>query len=415
MINALLVGVILPFLPYHKVEEYLSELSFLAETCGAKEVERIIQKRDKIDPTYFIGKGKAIEIAKICELKKISLVIFDDELSPSQVKNLEKVIGTKVLDRTSLILDIFAKRARTREAQAQVSLAQYNYLLPRLTRAWGHLSRQAGGIGTRGVGETQLETDRRVIRKRIQKLSEEISKISFRRSVQSRKRENSFICSLVGYTNVGKTTLMNILTKSNLFAENKLFATLDTTFRKMKSPIFGQDILLVDTIGFIRKLPHSLVASFKSTLSEIFNSDLIIYIIDVSHPDYEEQFSIVKESVTELGCFEIPSLTLLNKCDIAPKSFIERAGRMFPQSLPVSAKTFHNIDLLKENILKEVEKAFGGKIFKIPFENIEKYSKLKNYVTTFSEKYFESFLQVEIRARKDILREIEKLTKEKND
>lgn len=409
MINALLVGVSHPFLPYHKVEEYLSELSCLAETSGAKEVERIIQKRDKIDPTYFIGKGKAIEIEKICKDKNISLVIFDDELSPSQVKNLEKVIGSKILDRTGLILDIFAKRARTREAQAQVSLAQYNYLLPRLTRAWGHLSRQAGGIGTRGVGETQLETDRRVIRKRIQKLKEEINKISFRRKVQSRKRENAFICSLVGYTNVGKTTLMNILTNSKLFAENKLFATLDTTFKKMKNISFGQNILLVDTIGFIRKLPHSLVASFKSTLSEIFYSDLIIYIIDVSHPDYEEQFSVVKESIAELGCFEIPSLTLLNKCDIAPKSFIERAERMFPEAIPISAKNYRNIDLIKKAILKEAQKAFKGKIFKIPLDKIEEYSKLKNYVTTLSEKYCESFLQVEVRARIDILREIEKL------
>ncbi|MCX7830814.1 MAG: GTPase HflX, partial [Acidobacteria bacterium] len=391
MTSCLLVGVCLPFLPSQKVEEYLSELSFLAETSGAREVERIIQKREKIDATYFIGEGKAKEIAEICSRKKISLVIFDDELSPSQVKNLEKIIGVKILDRTGLILDIFAKRARTREAQAQVSLAQYNYLLPRLTRAWGHLSRQAGGIGTRGVGETQLETDRRVIRKRIQSLSEEIEKISLRRNVQSRRRENTFVCSLVGYTNVGKSTLMNSLTGSKLFAENKLFATLDTTFRKLKTSIIAQDIILVDTIGFIRKLPHSLIASFKSTLSEISNSDLLIYIIDISHPDYEEQFSIVKESVSELGCFELPSLILLNKCDIAPEGFVERAVRMFPESIPVSAKTGYNIDLLKKKIFLQAKKFFKGRIFKIPLEHSETYAKLRTKLTVISEDYLDDY------------------------
>ncbi|MFB3851470.1 MAG: GTPase HflX [Acidobacteriota bacterium] len=411
MIRCLLVGVSLPFLPYQKVEDYLSELSFLAETSGAKEVERIIQKRDKIDAAYFIGEGKAKEIAEKCSKEKISLVIFDDELSPSQVKNLEKVIGVKILDRTGLILDIFAKRARTREAQAQVSLAQYNYLLPRLTRAWGHLSRQAGGIGTRGVGETQLETDRRVIRKRIQRLNEEIEKITLRRDVQSRRRENTFICSLVGYTNVGKSTLMNVLTGSKLFAENRLFATLDTTFRKLKTRAFSQEILIVDTIGFIRKLPHSLVASFKSTLSEISNSDLLIYIIDVSHPDYEEQFSVVKESIAELGCFELPSLVLLNKCDIAPEGFVERASRMFPESIPVSAKTLDNIDIVKKTIIKEAEKSFKGKLFKIPLEKIEDYLKLKDKVTILSEKYFNDYLKVEARGRTEILSLIEELSK----
>lgn len=411
MVRCLLVGVCLPYLPYQRVEEYLDELSFLADTAGAKEVERIIQKKERLDPAYFIGEGKAIEIAEKCRKERITLVIFDDELSPSQVKNLENIIGTKVLDRTGLILDIFAKRARTREAKVQVSLAQYNYLLPRLTRAWGHLSRQAGGIGTRGVGETQLETDRRVIRKRIQKLKEEIENISLRRNVQSRRRKNTFICSLVGYTNVGKSTLMNALTASKLFSENRLFATLDTTFRKLKGSVLSQEILIVDTIGFIRKLPHSLVASFKSTLSEISNSDLISYIIDVSHPNFEEQFSVVKESLAELSCLEIPTLTLLNKCDIAPESYVSRAQAMFPDAICISAKTFYNIDLLKESIIKEAVKAFKGKIFEIPLDKIEDYNKIKENLTVLSENYGDRFLKVEARGRSEILRKVERLTK----
>lgn len=351
MTRCLLVGVSLPFLPVFKVEEYLNELSFLAKTLGAEESKRIIQKREEIDPTYFIGKGKVEEIAKICKEENIRLVIFDDELSPSQVKNLEKIIGVKVLDRTGLILQIFAKRARTREAKIQVALAQYNYLLPRLTRAWEHLSRQAGGIGTRGVGETQLETDRRVIKRRIQKLKEEIVKIGLRREVQAKRREESFICSLVGYTNVGKTTIMNKLTGSNLFAEDRLFATLDTTFRRLKCEEFYLDIVIVDTIGFIRKLPLSLVASFRSTLSEIKRSNLIVHVIDVSHPDFEEQYDIVKKAIADLDCSEIPNIVVLNKSDIAPSTFIERAKNLYPDSIPISAKTSMNLELLKEKIL----------------------------------------------------------------
>ncbi len=211
-------------------------MSLLADTAGADEKERVIQRKQSVDPAFFIGEGKANEIAGTCREKKIQLVVFDDELSPAQIRNLEKAIGVKILDRTGLILDIFAKRARTREAQAQVSLAQYNYLLPRLTRAWGHLSRQAGGIGTRGVGETQLETDRRVIRARISRLSEEIADLAQRRKVQAGRRENAFVAAFAGYTNVGKSSLMNALTNSRLFSENRLFATLDTTFRRVHIP-----------------------------------------------------------------------------------------------------------------------------------------------------------------------------------
>ncbi len=411
MINSLLVGINLPFLPIHKVEEYLNELKSLAETAGAVEVERIIQKRDKIDPAYFIGEGKAKEIGELCKKKKIKLIIFDEELSPSQVKNLEKVTNVKVIDRTGLILDIFAKRARTREAKMQVSLAQYNYLLPRLTGAWEHLSRQAGGIGTRGVGETQLETDRRVIRDRIRKLSSDIKKLHKRREVQSRRRENAFIVAVVGYTNVGKTTLLNALTKSKLFSEDKLFATLDTTFRRMKSKEYLKEILIVDTIGFIRKLPLSLVASFRSTLSEIKNGDLILNIVDISHPEFEEQVSVVKESLAELECGDIPLMNVFNKIDVAPEPFLERARGLYPDSIEISAKTKKNLDVLTKEIIKEAERSFDGIIVKIPYQKIDKYNQFKDKITILKEEYLDKYLKANIRGRKEDLKALTKIFK----
>lgn len=352
-----------------------------------------------MDPAYFIGEGKAKEIADACRDKKIPLVIFDDELSPGQVRNLEKVVGVKILDRTGLILDIFAKRARTREAQAQVSLAQYNYLLPRLTRAWGHLSRQAGGIGTRGVGETQLETDRRVIRARISKLSEEILDLSERRKVQAGRRDNAFVAALAGYTNVGKSSLMNSLTGSKLFAENRLFATLDTTFRRVHIPGIMQEVLLVDTVGFIRKLPHSLVASFGSTLGEIAGSDLIIHVLDISHPDFEEQGDIVSKSLSELGGSEIPSITVLNKTDIAPPSFRERALSLFPGAIAVSAKSGRGLKELRTALASEVEKRFGGSRVSIPYPRIMEFFRMRKCFTVLKEDYRGDFLEVEIRGR----------------
>jgi len=374
-------------------------LAFLAITAGIEESDRIIQKRHFVDPACFIGEGKAREIAEICAERKIQLVLFDDELTPAQVRNLEKIVGVKILDRTGLILDIFAKRARTREAQAQVSLAQYNYLLPRLTRAWGHLSRQAGGIGTRGVGETQLETDRRVIRARIAKLSEEIVDLSARREVQAGRRENAFVAALAGYTNVGKSSLMNALTNSRLFAENRLFATLDTTFRRVHMPDIKQEVLLVDTVGFIRKLPHSLVASFRSTLGEIARSDLIIYVLDASHPDFEEQADVVSRSLADLGGSEIPSITVLNKSDIAPEPLMERATSLFPGAIAVSAKTGQGLRELKARVSSEVEKRFGGTKLEIPYSKVIEFYKMRSCFTVLKEVYAPKSLNVEIRGR----------------
>lgn len=374
-------------------------MSLLADTAGASEAGRIIQKRQSVDPACFIGEGKAKEIAGDCREKKIPLVIFDDELSPAQVRNLEKIVGVKILDRTGLILDIFARRARTREAQAQVSLAQYHYLLPRLTRAWGHLSRQAGGIGTRGVGETQLETDRRVIRARISKLSEEIRELAERRKVQAGRRENAFVAALAGYTNVGKSSLLNSLTGSRLFSENRLFATLDTTFRRVHLPGILQEVLLVDTVGFIRKLPHSLVASFGSTLGEIAGSDLVIHVLDISHPDFEEQGDVVSKSLSELGGSEIPSITVLNKTDIASDSFRERALSLFPGAIPVSAKNGRGLKDLKCALALEVEKRFGGRRLLIPYQRAMEFFRMRKCFTVLREEYREDFLEVEIRGR----------------
>lgn len=374
-------------------------MSLLADTAGAAEAERVIQRKQSVDPAFFIGEGKANDIAGICKEKKIQLVLFDDELSPAQVRNLEKVIGVKILDRTGLILDIFAKRARTREAQVQVSLAQYNYLLPRLTRAWGHLSRQAGGIGTRGVGETQLETDRRVIRARISKLSDEIADLARRRKVQAGRRDNAFVAAMAGYTNVGKSSLLNSLTNSKLFSENRLFATLDTTFRKVHIPGILQEVLLVDTVGFIRKLPHSLVASFSSTLGEIAGSDLVIYVLDISHPDFEEQGEIVSRSLSDLGGSEIPSITVLNKSDISPPAVMDRALSLFPGAIAVSAKTGAGLKVLKTAVAREVQKRFGGTKITIPYSKVIEFFRMRDRFTVLKEEYKGDFLEVEIRGR----------------
>lgn len=374
-------------------------MSLLADTAGAVESERVIQRKHSVDPAFFIGEGKANDIAGICKEKKIQLVLFDDELSPAQVRNLEKVIGVKILDRTGLILDIFAKRARTREAQVQVSLAQYNYLLPRLTRAWGHLSRQAGGIGTRGVGETQLETDRRVIRARISKLSEEIADLARRRKVQAGRRDNAFVAAMAGYTNVGKSSLLNSLTNSKLFSENRLFATLDTTFRRVHIPGILQEVLLVDTVGFIRKLPHSLVASFSSTLGEIAGSDLVIYVLDISHPDFEEQGEIVSRSLSDLGGSEIPSITVLNKSDISPPAVMDRALSLFPGAIAISAKTGAGLKVLKTAVAREVQKRFGGTKITIPYSKVIEFFRMRDRFTVLKEEYKGDFLEVEIRGR----------------
>ncbi len=313
--RAILVGLITPTQDEERSAEYLDELAFLADTAGAQEVARFTQRLDYPNPRTFVGKGKLEEIRKfIDDDGDIAMAIFDDDLSTKQVLNIERELGVKILDRTNLILDIFAKRAQTASAKTQVELAQYQYLLPRLTRMWTHLERQRGGIGMRGPGETQIETDRRIILNKISLLKEELRAIDRQKAVQRKNRGKLTRVALVGYTNVGKSTLMNLLSKSDVFAENKLFATLDTTVRKVI--IENLPFLLTDTVGFIRKLPTHLVDSFKSTLDEVREADLLLHVVDISHPNFEEQIEVVNRTLADVcGSADKPMIMVFNKVD----------------------------------------------------------------------------------------------------
>lgn len=312
--RTVLVGLVTRDQTEAKVNEYLDELDFLAHTAGAEPVARFVQKLDYPNPRTYVGTGKLAEIAAFVEEQEIGLVIFDDDLSPKQVANIEKELKVKILDRTSLILDIFANRAQTATARTQVELAQYQYLLPRLTRMWTHLERQRGGIGMRGPGETQIETDRRIILDKISRLKAELKDIDKQKNIQRKNRGKLTRVALVGYTNVGKSTLMNLLSKSEVFAENKLFATLDTTVRKVT--IDNLPFLLTDTVGFIRKLPTHLVDSFKSTLDEVRDADLLVHVVDVSHPNFEEQIQVVEKTLNDIGGSQgKPQILVFNKID----------------------------------------------------------------------------------------------------
>lgn len=311
--QAVLISVVKKGDDVFKAEEYLEELEFLAHTAGALTSKKILQRLEHPDPRTYVGKGKLAEIGEYIKTNEINLAIFDDELSPSQIRNLEKELKIRIIDRTNLILDIFAKRARTAQARVQVELAQYQYLMPRLTRMWTHLEKQQGGIGTRGPGEKEIETDKRVIRDRLAKLKIELENISKQAAVQRKKRNDMIRVALVGYTNAGKSTLMNVLSKADVFAENKLFATLDTTIRKVV--MNDTPFLLADTVGFIRKLPHQLVESFKSTLEEVREADLLLHVVDVSHPNFEEQIQVVNQTLTEIGAGDKPVILVMNKSD----------------------------------------------------------------------------------------------------
>lgn len=311
--NAILVGLITQNQDEEKLMEYMDELEFLTETAGAKVIKRFTQKLDQPNSRTFVGTGKLEEIINFAQENEIDTIIFDDELTPSQLKNLEKEIDRKIIDRTNLILDIFAQRAQTSYARTQVELAQYEYLLPRLTRMWTHLERQKGGIGLRGPGETEIETDRRIIRDRISLLKEKLKSIDKQMATQRNNRGKLVRVALVGYTNVGKSTLMNVLSKSDVFAENKLFATLDTTVRKVV--IGNLPFLLTDTVGFIRKLPTQLVESFKSTLDEVREADLLIHVVDISHASFEDHIQSVNTILSDIGCADKPTILVFNKID----------------------------------------------------------------------------------------------------
>jgi GTPase len=311
--TAILIGIVDQDQDAATIKEYLQELAFLTETAGAIPEMTFVQKLDYPNPRTFVGSGKLMEIREYVAKNMIDLVIFDDELTPSQLRNIEQELKCRILDRTNLILDIFARRAKTAHAKTQVELAQYEYLLPRLTRMWTHLERQRGGIGLRGPGETEIETDRRIIRDKIAKLREDLKRIDKQKSVQRKNRGKLVRVSLVGYTNVGKSTLMNVISKSDIFAENKLFATLDTTVRKVV--IGNLPFLLSDTVGFIRKLPHTLVESFKSTLDEVRESDILLHVVDISHQNFEEQIEIVNQTLHEIDARHKPTYIVFNKID----------------------------------------------------------------------------------------------------
>ena len=349
--KAILIGIINSVQSETIVNDYLNELSFLTETAGGHVSKRFIQRVDKPNPKTFIGSGKIIEIQNYCIKNDIGSVIFDDELSPTQQLNLEKILRSKIIDRTGLILDIFAQRAKTSYAKNQVELAQYQYLMPRLKGLWTHLERQKGGIGMRGPGETEIETDRRIVRDKISLLKKRLSSIDKQMSVQRGNRGSMVRVALVGYTNVGKSTLMNLITKSDVFAENKLFATLDTTVRKMV--IGNLPFLLTDTVGFIRKLPTQLVESFKSTLNEITESDLLLHIVDISHPNYEEHIDSVNEILGQIDSIDKPSILVFNKIDrLEDDSFIK--SNKLKSRVYISAEKKININELKEKIYKYV-------------------------------------------------------------
>ena len=318
--KAILIGVITPEQNKNQAQEYLEELAFLAKTAGAIPLKKITQKLSVPNNKTFIGKGKIEEVKQLVKELKVELIIFDDDLSPVQLRNVERILECKILDRSNLILDIFASRARTANAKTQVELAQYQYLLPRLTRMWTHLERQKGGIGMRGPGETQIETDRRIIGQKIALLKKQLEKIDKQKITQRKGRGNMIRLALVGYTNAGKSTLMNQLSKSEVFAEDKLFATLDITIRKVV--IENIPFLLADTVGFIRKLPHQLVDSFKSTLDEVRESDLLLHIVDISNPNFESQIEVVNQTLSEIGVSDKPMILVFNKTDAF--TFVEK-------------------------------------------------------------------------------------------
>ncbi len=354
--NVIAAGLLLPELTRSVAEEHLDELEQLIATAGGNVVGKVLARRPAPDSATFVGKGKAEEIKAMAAHHDAKLVVFDDDLGPAQVRNLEKIIGTKVIDRSGLILDIFAGRARSREARTQVELAQLEYTLPRLTRAWTHLERQAGGIGTRGVGETQIELDRRIIRNRIAHLKEELRKIERTRNTQRKARSGVFTVALVGYTNAGKSTLFNQLTRGGATAVDKLFATLDAKSQRAAFEM-PRETVVIDTVGFIRKLPHNLVASFRSTMEEAVAADLVLHVIDVSHPQYEEQRTVAEQVLRDLGVPPERVMEVYNKVDRA-ETMIRRKG-----AVVVSALTGRNIDKLVDAI-RERELA-GGEVVEL--------------------------------------------------
>lgn len=398
--RAILVGVRIGQTPRETAQEHIDELEELLATAGGEAIIKIMQDRQRLDVAYYVGKGKAYEILELIEPNEIDLIIFDDDLSTVQVRNLSNLFNKKVVDRSGLILDIFASRARTKEAKTQVELAQLKYMLPRLTRAWTHLSKQYGGIGTKGPGETQIETDRRIIRDRIAMLTAKLKEIEANREIQVKNRKEMVKISLVGYTNAGKSTIFNLLTESDVFAEDKLFATLDSTTR-----VFQVDkthtALLSDTVGFIRKLPAHLVASFKSTLNEVRDADILLHIIDITHPFYEDHISVVNQTLKDLHFEDKILIHVFNKVDVLEdKDRIELVNRRYENVVIVSAKRGFRIEELKSMVREIIESKFGDETLELSYAQSGLVSAIHDLAKVNDLKYEDEKIVIKFRADK---------------
>lgn len=411
--KSILVGVIKKGTDRWEKEDHLEELALLADTAGAVVTDKVIQEKGKIDPAFYVGRGKAEELSELAQKHHADLIIFDDDLSPAQIRNLERLSDKKILDRSGLILDIFAGRAKTREAKTQVELAQLKYLLPRLTRQWTHLSRQVGGIGTRGPGETQLEVDRRLIGKRISKLTADLVKIKKQRDVRRRGRELTIKAALVGYTNAGKSTLLNTLTDSKVFVEDRLFATLDPTIRRLKIDDHS-DLLLIDTVGFIRKLPHNLVASFMSTLEEAIVADLLLHVVDISHPLVIEQISVVKEVLNELEILNTPTIYVFNKIDkLEQKGLVQRFKKEYKHAVFVSATKGMFLEDLKKEMVKMSSEAIVDLELTLDISDSETVSKIHRLSEVLESDYQENTVTLNLRTTPENAHKIKWLLKGK--
>ena len=412
--KAILVALKTKDISKETVSEHLDELEELAYTAGADTVFKIVQDKQAMDSAFYIGRGKAEEIAQLAELNDISLVIFDDDLTPVQIRNLEKLINRKIVDRSALILDIFAGRAKTKEAKTQVELAQLQYMMPRLTRAWTHLSKQFGGIGTKGPGETQIETDRRIIKERIALLKDKLDKIESQRITQTRKRKDFVRISLIGYTNAGKSTLFNMLTKENILAENKLFATLDSTTRTLELEK-NLNVLISDTVGFIRKLPHHLVASFKSTLNEVRESDILLHIIDISNDYYEDHIEVVNSTLKDLECAKKQVIKIFNKIDLVQdKNKIQYLYNKYPDSLIISAFKGINISSLRDKIKRIITDEFSQKRIKLKITDSKLISLIHSLANVTEIKYTNDFAEISYTAKPESEEKIRRALKTKS-
>ncbi|MBI1807498.1 MAG: GTPase HflX [Ignavibacteria bacterium] len=407
--EAIIVGVVTGRARRHDVEEYLKELVLLTDTAGADVRHMISQERDRIDAATFIGSGKARAIGEIVDEEKIDLVIFDDDLSPVQIRNLEKYIKCKIIDRSGLILDIFASRAKTKEAMTQVELAQLQYVLPRLTRQWTHLSKQYGGVGTKGPGETQIETDRRAIRTRISLLKEKLRQISKEREVQRKGRRDLTRVAMVGYTNVGKSTLLRLLSGADVLVENRLFATLDTTVRQVAlTP--RRTILLSDTVGFIRKLPPHLVASFRTTLAEVAEADILLHVVDVSHPRFEEQIAIVNDMLDNLHANGKPTIFVFNKIDrLHDRAIIGELPKRYDPSVFISAARGINISALTSTILEMLQGDSTEQTITIKQSDYRTIAKLHEIAEILGKEYEDNSVTVRFRVSQKNMEQMKKL------